>query len=101
MTVHHFSIDLCCLRLVHKWLMPAGRKLYQSQIAKHLGFSTSKTSELLSAMEKKGLIKKDPRKGKTSNTGEVIRAALMQRRYVGLQFTEKKIVCLGNPCRKK
>jgi predicted transcriptional regulator len=31
-------------------------KLYQSLIAKHCGFSTSKTSELLSAMENKGLI---------------------------------------------
>ena len=43
---------------VVKLLKAAGGKLFQSQIAKHCGFSTSKTSELLSAMEKTGLIKR-------------------------------------------
>lgn len=43
---------------VVKLLKAAGGKLYQSQISKHYGFSTSKTSELLSSMEKKGLIKR-------------------------------------------
>jgi len=43
---------------VIRLLRYAGGKLFQSQIAKHYGFSTSKTSELLSAMEKKGLIRR-------------------------------------------
>jgi len=43
---------------VVKLLKAAGGQLYQSQISKHYGFSTSKTSELLGAMEKKGLIKR-------------------------------------------
>jgi uncharacterized protein (DUF3820 family) len=43
---------------VLRLLVAADGKLYQSQIAKHYGFSASKTSELLSSMEKKGLIKR-------------------------------------------
>lgn len=43
---------------VVKLLKSAGGQLYQSQISRHYGFSTSKTSELLSSMEKKGLIKR-------------------------------------------
>ncbi|MGQ9550785.1 MAG: helix-turn-helix transcriptional regulator [Candidatus Bathycorpusculaceae bacterium] len=58
MARYHFSIELCCLHLVYKLLISAGGKFYQSQIVKHLGFSTSKTSELLGAMEKEGLIKR-------------------------------------------
>lgn len=46
---------------VVKLLKAAGGQLYQSQISKHFGFSTSKTSELLGAMEKKGLIKRKTR----------------------------------------
>jgi uncharacterized membrane protein len=41
---------------VIRLLKSNGGKLYQSLIAKHCDFSSSKTSELLSAMEKKGLI---------------------------------------------
>ncbi|MEM2129681.1 MAG: hypothetical protein QXZ70_03680 [Candidatus Bathyarchaeia archaeon] len=41
---------------VIKLLKSANGQLYQSLIAKHCGFSTSKTSELLTTMENKGII---------------------------------------------
>ena len=40
----------------------AGGQLQQSVIAKHYGFSTSKTSKLLTKMEKKGIVTRQ-RKG--------------------------------------
>jgi hypothetical protein len=43
---------------VIKLLRAAGGKLFQSQITRHCGFSASKTSELLSGMEKKRVIKR-------------------------------------------
>lgn len=41
---------------VVKLLKSANGQLYQSLIAKHCSFSTSKTSELLTSMENKGII---------------------------------------------
>ncbi len=46
---------------VVKLLKSAGGQLYQSLIAKHYGFSTSKTSELLKNMENKGVITRKKR----------------------------------------
>ncbi|MFP3984800.1 MAG: helix-turn-helix transcriptional regulator [Candidatus Bathyarchaeia archaeon] len=46
---------------VIKLLRSAGGQLYQSLIAKHCGFSTSKTSELLTNMEKRGVITRKQR----------------------------------------
>lgn len=46
---------------VVRLLRAAGGRLYQSTITKQCGFSKSKTSQLLTAMERKGIVKRKKR----------------------------------------